>query len=411
MKRKSVSIVVFGGTGDLMKRKLVPAFAKLVEEGKMGKEDRIIGIGRREFGNEEYKEFLAEDMPENKELVRKLPVNYIQIDIEKEDLSSLKKHLESFEPKEGADRIFYLAVGYSLFPLIVEKIREQGMEEQKKGKTRIVFEKPFGNDLESSDKLEKEIGSVFSEEDIFRIDHYLAKDSIILLGELKKKKDFDSILNKDNVSAVEIIADEELGAGRRAYYDSSGAIKDVIQNHLLQILSLLLDKDKISVLKKINFVSSKDNLLGQYESYLSELKDFGVKESKTETFASLVFLCEDKRWKGVSLRLRTGKKLKKKKGEIKISIKDNVKTGEISKIIDKIRSDYLHFDENKREIIIDIKSKRDEYSTLIGKAMSGEKELFAKVDEVRECWRIIEDIEKTKKIIKFVIYKDGQEIE
>lgn len=395
-EKKPTSIVVFGGTGDLMKRKLLPTFAELAKSGDIAGGSRIIGVGRRDFSDSEYIEYLGKDIEKNKFLLKNLPIKYFKADIESlEGFDKLKLFLEECEKGRGTNRIFFLATGFNFFSGIVRELKKYSLNENKKGFfTRIVLEKPFGDSLKSAVTLEKEINSAFDEESIYRIDHYLAKDSILDLIEKKKDKNFESKLNNKNINKIEIIADEILGVEKRiGYYDKVGAVKDMVQNHLLETLATLLmdsrreniNKSRIAVLKDIKFVNSNKSLFGQYKSYKFEAEKFGIEKSKTETFANIFFECENDRWKGVEISIRTGKKLKEKVGRIRI----HYKSGEYEDI--------------------DISTKKDEYASLLAGVIVGDKKMFPVIEEVLECWKIVEEIEKMKKKIKFEIYDDYQE--
>lgn len=396
---KVVSFVLFGGAGDLVKRKLAPAFADLIARKVLSKRSKIVGVGRKNMSDDEYKKILVDSVSnELRNEIESLDVNYVSADFsnpgEVGKIGESLKHCDI----TGCNRIYYLSTGFKFFPSIVQGLKKYGLEKEKKGFTRIVFEKPFGSGLKNSNELDKEIHRVFDEKDVFRIDHYLAKEAVKELIELKlKDKKFRDSLNGNTVSEIDIVSDEDLGVGERLeYYNESGALKDMVQNHLLQLLSITLaifenneeiHNKKVEVLKKIRVVNSKDNLLGQYFSYCKELNKKELRDVRRETFVNIVLECNDSNWKGVKLVLRTGKMLGKKESYIKIKFKDGS---------EKIFSIYP----NKKGI--------DEYSFLIENAVKGDKEYFASDNEVRECWRIVEDIEKIKDKIRFVRYEDGK---
>ncbi|MEK6825532.1 MAG: hypothetical protein AABY00_01975 [Nanoarchaeota archaeon] len=427
---KNVVFVVFGGTGDLMKRKLAPAIAKLVVSGIMNKDSVIIGVSRKKMSNEEYQSLLVNSAHESeKEALRGLQVLYTSGDASRpRGLDSLMELLNKYTNYE---KIFYLATSFTLFSPILSVLKKAEFDRGSK----IVFEKPFGSDLLSSDALNNEITSFAPEESIYRIDHYLAKETVLNLTTLKFTNPLvEEMLQSRFVERIEVIADEDLGVGDRLeYYHVSGAIKDMIQSHLLQILALLLmdrsenvsaqkmHQKKYEILSQIVPVVSNDNLLGQYRSYADELHAKNLVYSRTETFARIFLECKNDRWKGVPLVLRTGKKLKRKYGQIVIHFKQLAGFPSNKLIIDIYPQQNIAFLLNSRiPGSADVKPVRlefchdcefgpntpDEYSVLLGEILAGNALLFPRYEEIRESWRIVERIEKMKGTMKFVVYDD-----
>jgi glucose-6-phosphate 1-dehydrogenase len=449
MVKRSVTFVLFGGTGDLTKRKLVPAFANMVHNGVIGRNSTILGVSRKEFSDIEYKKFLLEGDGDKKEKrhIRNLNIKYFNGNLStREGLIGLREKLDQCEVG-NCDRVFYLATGFKFFGNVVSELKKQGLSKQSGGFTRVVFEKPFGRDLSSSTRLDKEIKNVFDEDEVYRIDHYLAKGTVQNLNVLKFTNPliYSGFGNRD-VESVEIVVDEDLGVGNRiGYYDGAGALKDMIQNHLLQVLSLVLmerpkkfepgkiHNKKVEVLKNLEVLDSGKHLLGQYRSYASELKKVGIKKSKTETYAQISLNCKMKRWNGVRLILRTGKKLKRKNGYIRIKYKDaaekftsgfsGFRNNEIVFNIYPMQDVTIWMNTRTREFDNKVRPVKfefceecvfgpntmDEYAILLGEVIRGDKTLFTRDDEVREGWRIVDKIEKMKERIRFKIYKDGLE--
>ncbi|MAG76033.1 MAG: glucose-6-phosphate dehydrogenase [Colwelliaceae bacterium] len=441
MKKEVVSFVLFGGTGDLTRRKLVPAFADLVHRGELSERSTIIGISRKDLTDKQYKKFLIDSISGKKEKahIKKMDVKYIKGDFSKPGgIGALKKELAHCEIT-GCNRIYYLSTSYNFFPVIVKELKRLGLSKVVKGFTRVMFEKPFGSGLKSSEKLDRGIHSVFKEKDVYRIDHYLAKETVLNLNTLLFSNPIlYSTLNNKFVESVEIRVDESLGVGNRLeYYNESGALRDMVQNHLLQVLSLVLmdlpkslkpekvHDEKVKVLKKLELSDIKKQVFGQYASYASELKKKGLKDKKTETFVKLELNCKSKRWDGVPLILRTGKKLPDKKGCIEIKFKPsllNKSSGSNRLVIDIYPKQDATLWLNSRDTHSKGMSKpvkfefcrecvfgpntADEYSVLIDEAVSGNKTLFARDDEVKEAWKIVDSIEKVKKKCKFIVYKD-----
>lgn len=445
MQKQEVSFILFGGTGDLTRRKLVPAFAKLIHDGKISESSTIIGVSRKNWTDEDYKKFLTDSAQTeiDKHHIKKLDIHFYQGDFVKDGLKNIRSLMTKCET-DGCHRIYYLSTSVKFFPIIVQELKKHHLTKQKKGFTRVVFEKPFGNDLGSSENLDREIHKVFSEKDVFRIDHYLAKGTVQNLNVLKFTNPIlHSTFHSDYVESVEVIVDEDLGVGNRlAYYNESGAIKDMIQSHLLQVLSLILmdipssllpekiHDEKVKILKHLEILPPSHHVLGQYESYAEEAKMADLNPKNVETFAKVILNCKTPKWDGVRLIVRTGKKLKKKFGEIKIifksvppHIKEYFKGTENNKAIIGIypKQDVtLIMNTRTPEQNNDVKSVKfsfsqeeefgpnttDEYAILLEEVVKGDQMLFTRSDEVRESWKIVEEIEKMRNHIQFVKYKD-----
>lgn len=340
---KNYTIVIFGGTGDLAKRKLLPAILSLVKKNPDFRIN-VLGIGRKEYTEKDYKDYLlsGQDIPE------RLRIHYYVADIEKKDsLKELKNKIESIEfpnnslskssadyPSESSEtdgRIYYLSTSFRLFKTLAKAIHFCCTENDK-GFTRIIAEKPFGDDLKSSKRLNASLRKYFTEDQIYRADHYLAKETIENILKVRFSNPlFESVWNSKSINKIKVVVDEELGVGNRlGYYDRTGAIKDMIQNHLLQTLSLVLMEPPISLEEK-DFKSAKTDALkklffkgeiitGQYTGYQEEVKNINP-GSKTETFVELKLYSKAKRWKGTEIILRTGKMLKKREAYIDIEFK------------------------------------------------------------------------------------------
>ncbi|WP_417417825.1 glucose-6-phosphate dehydrogenase [Hoeflea sp.] len=342
--------VVFGGTGDLAERKLLPALYHRQLAGQLTEPTRIIGASRSEMDHEGYRDFaraaLKEHLPEEEyqeddiqQFLARL--FYVAVDAKSDKgWPELKEILD-----EGADRVraFYLAVGPALFGDISEKIRSNGLITEQ---TRIVVEKPIGRDLESARKLNKTIGEVFKEEQIFRIDHYLGKETVQNLMALRFANAlYEPLWNSAHIDHVQITVAESVGLeGRAGYYDKAGALRDMVQNHLVQLLCLVameppasmdaeaVRDEKLKVLRSLSPIN-EDNadtktVRGQYKAgasaggpakgYLEELEG-GV--SNTETFVAIKAEINNWRWSGVPFYLRTGKRMSERISEIVVAFK------------------------------------------------------------------------------------------
>ncbi|MGU3495696.1 glucose-6-phosphate dehydrogenase [Xanthobacteraceae bacterium A53D] len=343
-------IVVFGATGDLAKRKLLPALYERDLAGQIPPEARIIGVSRRPMTREEFQE-LARDAVEDRDgidtieaqrLARFLDrVDYVPVDaVSDEGWSELKARLAGGEDRV---RVFYLAVGPDLFDDICSRIGANGLVTPK---TRVVVEKPVGKNLESARKVNAAVGKVFPEESVFRIDHYLGKETVQNLMALRFANAlFEPVWNNAHIDHVQITVAESIGtAGRAGYYDTAGALRDMVQNHILQLLCLVameppvsMDADavrdeKLKVLKALVPIDEKSashlTVRGQYRAGASAggavpgyLDELGSPESNTETFVALKAEIANWRWAGVPFYLRSGKRLASRVSEIVVAFK------------------------------------------------------------------------------------------
>ncbi len=342
--------VVFGGTGDLAERKLLPALYHRQIAGQLSDPTRIIGASRAEMDHDGYREFartaLADHLKKgelvDEELDRFLDrLFYVSVDAKSDrGWDNLKDLLA-----EGTGRIraFYLAVGPALFGEISERIRNHGLITNQ---TRIVVEKPIGRDLESARTLNNTIGSVFAEDQIFRIDHYLGKETVQNLMALRfANAMYEPLWNSAHIDHVQITVAESVGLeGRAGYYDQAGALRDMIQNHLVQLLCLVameapasmdaeaVRDEKLKVLRSLKPINAANSnqmtVRGQYKAgasaggavkgYLEELEG-GV--SNIETFVAIKAEIANWRWAGVPFYLRTGKRLSERMSEIVVAFK------------------------------------------------------------------------------------------
>ncbi len=343
-------LVVFGATGDLAKRKLIPALFYRDEQGQIPPGARIIGSSRRVMTDDEFKamakaaieEFVIESARKPEMVERFLQrLQYITADPAADaGWSSLQKLLAGHENRV---RVFYLAVGPDLFGAFCQRLGRQNLVTPK---SRVVVEKPLGKDGASADALNDQIGVVFPEPAIYRIDHYLGKETVQNLMALRFANAlFEPLWNNNHIDNVQITVAETLGlAGRAGYYDTSGALRDMVQNHILQLLCLVameapisLDADgvrdeKLKVLRSLKPipVDKIDSFIvrGQYRAGASSegavpgyLEELGNGESNTETFVALKAEIANWRWAGVPFYLRTGKRLQSRVSEIAVQFK------------------------------------------------------------------------------------------
>ncbi len=335
--------VILGATGDLTRRKLIPAIYKLVASGKV-KKYALVGVAQSQTTMHEVLEQARQFIPHIDDKIWEQFQNclsFYPMDFHDESAyDGLRILLEEIELKHGIkrNRLFYLATMPQHFAVITKNLAHYQIAEKHKAGhltehgtwCRVVYEKPFGDDLKSARNINRAIAKAFDEKQVFRIDHYLGKELVgnIALGRFTNKI-FEPLWNNQHIDSVQIVISEKIGIeGRGAFYDAYGALKDVVQNHILQILALVgieapdkftaehLRDEKAKVLKKVKIKSA---VLGQYEGYLHEKN---VKpNSTTETFAALKMTIDNKRWKGVPFYVKTGKYLDKYEASVHINFK------------------------------------------------------------------------------------------
>jgi len=341
--------IVFGGTGDLAERKLLPALYHRQVGGQIVDQTCIIGASRTEMTDDEYRafarkaleQFIKEDLDEDELQKFLAKLRYVSVDAKSDKgWDDLKAKLDGDPHKK---RAYYLAVGPSLFGDFATKLREHGLITDE---TRIVVEKPIGRDLESAGILNDTLGEVFTEDQVFRIDHYLGKETVQNLMALRFANAlYEPLWNSAHIDHVQITVAESVGLeGRAGYYDRAGALRDMVQNHMLQLLCLVameppssmdanaVRDEKLKVLRSLGRIDETNveelTVRGQYSSgasnggpvkgYLEELEG-GV--SNTETFVAIKAEIGNWRWAGVPFYLRTGKRLAQRVSEIVISFK------------------------------------------------------------------------------------------
>ena len=343
-------IVIFGASGDLTARKLLPALYDLHTEGRLTGGFYVLGVARREWSSEEFRQRASEAIKEHSRfgpppadaLERFLAcIHYLSADATNPAayplLSSRLNELDN-QCGVAGNRLFYLSVAPSLYETIVENLGAASLAKEEKGWRRIIIEKPFGHDLKSACDLTRTVQAVFHEEQVYRIDHYLGKETVQNVSVFRFANSiFEPIWNRKYIDHVQITVAEQIDVGARAgYYDRSGALRDMIQNHLLQVLCLVameppsafaaaaVRREKLKVLQSIRPMTAAEvggnALRGQYQGY----RDIeGVADdSATETFAALRLVIDDWRWAGVPFYLRTGKSMAGKVSEVSVQFKE-----------------------------------------------------------------------------------------
>jgi glucose-6-phosphate 1-dehydrogenase len=348
---ETFDLIIFGGTGDLAMRKLLPALYHRDLDGQLTPESRIIAASRGELARDEYLKLVEEALRRNlaeDEFDEKFwatfaaRIHYVQADaFAHDEWSSLVQLLNGVEERV---RVAYLATAPSLFGAIAQGLKHNGLVTET---SRIVLEKPLGRDLDSAREINNEIAACFAESQVYRIDHYLGKETVQNLLALRFGNSlFEPLWRRSTIDNVQITVAEDLGVGGRVeFYDRVGALRDMVQNHLMQLVCLFameppssLDQnavrdEKIKVLRSLKPISAADvgtsTVRGQYtagaiggETVTGYIDELGGNDSSTETFVALKLEIENWRWSGVPFYLRTGKRLKAKHSEIVVQFQD-----------------------------------------------------------------------------------------
>jgi glucose-6-phosphate 1-dehydrogenase len=423
--------VIFGATGDLARRKLLPALHSLATQGYLDG-SIFLGAGRsKDVDTTAFRKLVEENVPA---IWCNDCLYYCGIgDETDEDFRGLAAAVTELENRHHltGNRIFYLGVPPQSFSGLIEGIGLSGLN-QSKGWTRLVVEKPFGRDLASARELDDVIHRYFEESQVFRIDHYLGKETVQNLLVLRFANPlFEHSWNRERVENVQITIAEELGVERRAaYYDSIGALRDMVQNHLTQVVSLLamdaprvfeaeaIRDEKIKVLDAIAPLKSDDVVFGQYAGYRNEN---GVrKDSNAETAVGLRIEIANDKWRGVPFYLRTGKRMARRAGRIVVTFRcaeeslfvafgadcrTHPNALDISIQQDEGFDLYFEVKQPGQPVMIDTEKLRfryadsfqrlpDAYETLLLDVMKGDQTLFVRSDFVDRSWEIYDPVLK-----------------
>ncbi len=451
------TLVIFGATGDLARRKLLPALYNLAHEGALPERFHLVGVSRKDKAHEDYRAECEEAIRRfsrrrpDEDVLRSLlgNVKYVPGTFDEASVyAALGEVLDGFEKDAGEplNRAFYLSTAPSFFPVIVGKLGESGLARHEDSEVRLIIEKPFGTSLEEARELNREVLAIFDEPEIYRIDHYLGKETVQNLMAFRFANGmFEPLWNRNYIDSVQITAAEDLGIGTRAdYYDSAGALRDLIQNHMLQLLCHVameppvsftaeeVRNEKVKVLQAIPQPTAPEiaemAVRAQYakghaggEDVPGYLEEEGVPaDSITETYAALSLEVDNWRWAGVPFYLRTGKRLARKVTEIAVTLKPvphlafsqdgslgvqpnqlvltlQPNEGVSLRLGAKIPGTRMIIRPVNMEFLYGtafLSQSPEAYERLITDAMRGDATLFTRNDEVEAQWRICDPIVK-----------------
>jgi glucose-6-phosphate 1-dehydrogenase len=445
------TLVVFGATGDLARRKLLPAVYNLAHDGSLPGHFNLIGVARTDMTDDAFREVAARSIrrhsrraPDEAVLQRLLErLHYVPGDFDDGGAyDRLGARLTTCDRAAGVplNRCFYLATAPEFFAIIVRRLGDHGLDHHASAAVRAVIEKPFGRDLDDARRLNRAVLSVFGESQVFRIDHYLGKETVQNLLALRFANElFEPIWNRNHISHVQITAAEDIGIeGRASYYDATGALRDLVQNHLLQLLCHVameppiefsaeeVRNEKAKVLRAIDPPAPEDvqriAVRAQYvagtvggEAVPGYLEEEGVPAgSTTETYAAVCLEVDSWRWAGVPFYLRTGKRLARKLTEIAVALRPvphigfagDVRPNQLVLVIQPDEGVALSLvakvpgtTMRLRPVHMDflygttfLSQSPEAYERLILDVIRGDATLFTRGDEVEAQWRICDPI-------------------
>jgi glucose-6-phosphate 1-dehydrogenase len=449
------TLAIFGATGDLARRKLLPALYNLAHEGALPERFSLIGVSRRDQSDEDFRNQARESI---QQFSRRAPdeqvlegllgrMSYLGIPFDDTPgYAKLGATMDALDAENGLplNRVYYLSTAPEFFPVITENIKENGLHRAEHSEVRVVIEKPFGTDLASARSLQDVVHSVFRERQVFRIDHYLGKETVQNVMAFRfANYMFEPVWNRNYIDHIQITAAEDIGIGTRAgYYDGAGALRDLVQNHMLQLLTLVcmeppasfeankVRDEKVKVLQAIEPPTPEQvaemTVRARYtrgmvggEEAPGYLEEEGVPEdSDTETYAALKLEVHNWRWAGVPIFLRTGKRIARKVTEIAVQLKPVPHMAFASKGSVGVQPNQLILTVQPNEgVSLSLGAKipgasmrirpvnmeflygtsfmsqsPEAYERLILDAMRGDATLFTRNDEVDAQWSIIDPI-------------------
>ena len=447
-------LVIFGASGDLTRRKLIPGLYNLACAGCMNPRFEVLGIGRTGMSSEEFRAKMRESVSQSSDARNfnesqwrdfEPRLHYFVGDIRDDGFYSRLKERLGEHSESGPNHLFYVSTPASIAGPIVEGLARAGLNRNGSGWSRIILEKPFGHDLKSAQELNAVVHKTFDEKDVFRIDHYLGKETVQNLLVFRFGNSlFEPVWNRNYIDYVEITAAETVGVeGRAAFYEETGALRDMVANHMLQLLALTameppiafeadaVREQKVQTLKSIRPMTVEEvaqrTVRGQYGSgEIAGKRALGYREereinmdSRTETYVAVEFYVDNWRWAGVPFYIRTGKRLAKQTSEIRVHFKrtpqalfartpyEQLAPNVITLRIQPDDGIGIAFDIKRpgpqmRALTVDANFSYEAvfgskgppaYETLLLDSMRGDATLFTRRDEVEAEWRIITPIE------------------
>jgi glucose-6-phosphate 1-dehydrogenase len=436
---KPTIVVIFGASGDLTSGKLVPALFSQSVKGHLGENLQVVGFARRPFDHDAFRNHVLKGMqdrpgiePEQEDWASfSQRLWYVQGDLSEADgYERLREFLDQLAGG-ASNRLYYLATAPSFFPIVIHQLGRLDMVAESDGWRRVVIEKPFGQDLESAMELNKAVHDVFEERQVYRIDHYLGKETaqnILYFRFLNTI--FEPVWNRNYIDHVQITVAESVDVGRRGgYYDQAGVVRDMIQNHLLQLLTLVameppatfeadaVRDEKVQVLRATNPIGQEDSIRAQYMGYRDA--ENVAPDSQTPTFAVVKLFIDNWRWQGVPFYLRSGKAMAEKTTEIVVEFKPpphvmfdlapdyRLTPNFLSLCIQPDEGIHLRFEtkvpgsaQETRSVDMEFHYQRsfaeqplpDAYERLLLDALQGDASLFARSDEIETAWKLVEPI-------------------
>jgi glucose-6-phosphate 1-dehydrogenase len=454
------TVIIMGASGDLTSRKLMPALAHLDVDGLLDPDFAVIGVSREGIDDETFRRNMDDAIQTSKETGEAKPatrekflakLHFVSGDLL--DAATYRRIAECLAQIEGDDvarrgRLFYFAIPPSLYPAVLKHLSASGLapraSEARSEWVRLIIEKPFGHDLESARQLNALVGRIFSERQIYRIDHYLGKETVQNLLVLRFANSiFEPIWNREHVQHVQITAAETVGVEHRAsYYEEAGVLRDMFQNHLLQLLSLttmeppssfdadMVRDEKVKVLRSVRLMTPMEartaSVVGQYgpgvvdgETVPGYCGEPGVaSDSRVPTYAALRLLIDNWRWEGVPFFLRSGKRMAERVTEIAVQFRrpphmlfpvDADDEMEPNVLVIRIQPDEaisLSFEVKVPGVEVRLTpvnmvfsyplafgaSTHSAYETLLLDAMQGDGMLFARGDQVEAAWKVMDPV-------------------
>ena len=438
-------LVIFGATGDLTRRKLIPALYRLERNNQLPQAFSVVAVARRPYSTKEYVEEISETVKGHlqdsfdghiwKDFTERIHYQPLEFDHE-EDYDILKHKLDHLDEELNTrgNRLYYMAVSPQHFGSIVRQVEARGLLNRSRGWQRVMIEKPFGHDAPSARELNRTLRQYFEEEEIFRIDHYLVKEMVQNLMTIRAANQiFEPTLNAEHIDHVQIISTEAEGVGTRgSYYDKAGALRDMVQNHMLQMLALTamdmpnlltpekLRAEKVRILKSLVALKPENMerqlVLGQYMGYRKE--EQVLEDSSTETFVAVKVYLNHLRWKGVPFYLKTGKGLSDKAARIVIQYRLPLGSWSLVETTQTLTPNRLTINIQPQEgVVLSFNTKEpgtldtlmpvnmdfcqnclagtntpEAYEKLLDDAMRGDLASFTHWDEVEASWQWIDGI-------------------